>query len=128
MQLNEYFENTIGRGIIATADSSGHLTAAVYAKPHFFGANSIAFIMADRLTHQNLQSNPHAVYLFMESGEGYAGKRLYLTKKKEEKNSPLIDQIQRRERCPADEEYQEQNRFLVYFAIDQVLPLIGDKE
>jgi hypothetical protein len=83
--------------------------------------------MADRLTHQNLQSNPHAVYLFMESGEGYAGKRLYITKTKEEKNSPLIEQIQRRERCPADEEYQKKNRFLVYFAIDSVLPLIGEK-
>jgi len=127
MQLNEYFERTKGRGIIATADSTGQLTAAIYAKPHFFEDNSIAFIMADRLTHQNLQSNPHAVYLFMESGEGYAGKRLYLTKTKEEKNSPLIDQIQRRERCPGDEEYQKQNRFLVYFAIEKVLPLIGEK-
>jgi len=127
MQLNEYFENAKGRGIIATADSTGHLTAAVYAKPHFFEDHSVAFIMADRLTHQNLQSNPHAVYLFMESGEGYAGKRLYLTKTKEEKNSPLIDQIQRRERCPADEEYQKQNRFLVYFAVERVLPLIGEK-
>ena len=127
MQLNEYFERTKGRGIIATADSSGQLTAAIYAKPHFFEDNSIAFIMADRLTHQNLQSNPHAVYLFMESGEGYSGRRLYITKTKEEKNSPLIDQIQRRERCPGDEEYQKQNRFLVYFAIDNALPLIGDK-
>ena len=127
MQLNEYFERTKGRGIIATADSTGHLTAAVYAKPHFFEDYSIAFIMADRLTHQNLQSNPHAVYLFMESGEGYAGKRLYLTKTKEEKNGPLIDQIQRRERCPADEEYQKQNRFLVSFTIEKVLPLIGEK-
>jgi hypothetical protein len=127
MQLNEYFERTKGRGIIATADSTGQLTAAVYAKPHFFEDNSIAFIMADRLTHQNLQSNPHAVYLFMESGEAYAGKRLYLTKTKEEKNSPLIDQIQRRERCPGDEEYQKQNRFLVYFTIERVLPLIGEK-
>jgi hypothetical protein len=127
MELNEYFERTKGRGIIATADSTGHLTAAVYAKPHFLEANSIAFIMADRLTHTNLQSNPHAVYLFMESGEGYAGKRLYITKTKEEKNSPLIDQIQRRERCPADGEYQKQNRFLVFFAIEKVLPLIGEK-
>jgi hypothetical protein len=127
MQLSEYFEKTVGRGIMSTADSTGRLTAAVYAKPHFLEDNSIAFIMADRLTHQNLQSNPHAVYLFMESGEGYAGKRLYITKTKEEKNSPLIDQIQRRERCPADEEYQKQNRFLVYFAIEKVLPLIGDK-
>jgi hypothetical protein len=127
MELSEYFEKAKGRGIIATADSTGHLTAAIYAKPHFFEDNSIAFIMADRLTHQNLQSNPHAVYLFMESGEGYAGKRLYITKTKEEKNSPLIEQIQRRERCPADEEYQKKNRFLVYFAIDSVLPLIGEK-
>jgi hypothetical protein len=127
MQLNEYFERTKGRGIMATADSTGHLTAAIYAKPHFLEDNSVAFIMADRLTHQNLQSNPHAVYLFMESGEGYAGKRLYLTKTREEKNSPLIEQIQRRERCPGDEEYQKQNRFLVYFAIERVLPLIGDK-
>ena len=127
MQLSEYFERTKGRGIIATADATGHLTAAVYAKPHFFEDNSIAFIMADRLTHQNLQSNPHAVYLFMESGEGYSGRRLYITKTKEEKNSPLIDQIQRRERCPGDEEYQKQNRFLVYFAIERVLPLIAEK-
>jgi hypothetical protein len=126
MQLSEYFERTKGRGIMSTADSTGHLTAAVYAKPHFLEDDSIAFIMADRLTHQNLQSNPHAVYLFMESGEGYDGKRLYLTKTKEEKNSPLIDQIQRRERC--GEEYQKKDRFLVYFTIDQALPLIGDKE
>ena len=112
---------------MATADSTGNLTAAVYAKPHFFGENSIAFIMADRLTHQNLQSNPHAVYLFIESGEGYAGKRLYLTKTKEEMNDPLIEKMQRRERRPVDEEYQKQNRFLVYFAIDKILPLIGDK-
>lgn len=126
MQLCEYFEKTEGRGVMSTADSTGHLTAAVYAKPHFLEDNSIAFIMADRLTHQNLQSNPHAVYLFMESGEGYAGKRLYLTKNKEEKNSPLIDQIRRRESC--SEEYQKKDRFLVYFTIDRILPLIGDKE
>lgn len=128
MNLKEYFENATGRGVIATADSTGHLTAAVYAKPHFFEDGSIAFIMADRLTHQNLQSNPHAVYLFMEAGEGYSGKRLYITKTREDKNSPLIDQIRRRERCPADEEYRKRNRFLVYFTIDKDLPLVGDKE
>jgi hypothetical protein len=127
MELNKYFESAKGRGIISTADSSGQLTAAVYAKPHFLEDSSIAFIMADRLTHKNLQSNPHAVYLFIESGEGYAGKRLYLTKTKEEKNSPLIDQIRRKDSCPVDEEYMKQNRFLVCFSVDKVLPLIGDK-
>ncbi len=127
MKLSEYFEKAKGRGIMATANSSGHLTAAIYARPHFFNESSIAFIMADRLTHKNLESNPHAVYLFMESGEKYEGKRLYITKTKEEKNSPVIDQIRRRESCPADEEYMKKNRFLVYFSIDKVLPLVGDK-
>jgi hypothetical protein len=72
MKLSDYFEKTKGRGVISTADSSGHLTSAVYAKPHFMDENNIAFIMADRLTHKNLESNTNAVYLFMESGEKYA--------------------------------------------------------
>jgi hypothetical protein len=128
VKLSEYFESVKGRGIIATADSSGQLTAAVYARPHFFEEDSVALIMADRFTHRHLQSNPRAVYLFMEAGEKYVGKRLYLTKTKEEKNSPLIDQIRRKESCPVDEEYMQQNRFLVYFKIDKALPLIGDKQ
>ena len=126
MKLSEYFEQTKGRGVISTADSSGHLTSAVYARPHFYDENNVAFIMADRLTHKNLESNPHAVYLFMESDNGYTGKRLYLTKTKEEANSPEIDRIRRRESCPVDEEYMKKNRFLVYFTIDKVLPLVGD--
>lgn len=128
MKLSEYFEQAKGRGIISTADANGHLTAAVYARPHVFDEKTVAFIMADKLTHKNLESNPYAVYLFMESGEGYSGKRLYLTKTREEANSPEIDRLRRRESCPVDEEYMKKNRFLVYFTIDKILPLVGDKE
>jgi hypothetical protein len=84
--------------------------------------------MADRLMHKNLQSNPYAAYLFMESKERYVGKRLYLTKIKEEKDSSLIDKIRRRESCPAYAVYKDIIRYLVYFRIDKVLPLIGDKK
>jgi hypothetical protein len=128
MKLSEYFEQTKGHGVISTADSNGHLTSAIYSRPHFYDEDTIAFIMADRLTHKNLETNPHAAYLFIESGEGYSGKRLYLTKTKEEANSPEIDKIRRRDSCPVDEEYMKQNRFLVHFTIDKVLPLIGDKQ
>jgi hypothetical protein len=128
MKLSEYFEQAHGYGVISTADSSGHRTSAVYSRPHFYDEDTIAFIMADRLTHKNLETNPHAAYLFIESGEGYSGKRLYLTKTKEEANSPEIDKIRRKDSCPVDEEYMKQNRFLVYFTIDKVLPLIGDKQ
>jgi hypothetical protein len=122
MKLKEYFAQTTGRGVLATADSEGKVDAAVYAKPHFIDDEIIAFIMADRLTHKNLQSNPHAVYLFMESGEKYVGKRLYLTKTKEEQDGELIYHLLRKK------EYKDSAKYLVYFRLDKVLPLIGDSE
>ena len=128
MKLSEYFEKAKGRGVIATAESKGKVGAAVYGRPHFINEKTVAFIMADRLMHKNLQSNPYATYLFMEAKERYVGKRLYLTKIKEEKDKSLIDQIRRKESCPAYTAYKDTIKYLVYFRIDKVLPLIGEKK
>jgi hypothetical protein len=128
MKLSEYLGKAKGRGVIATSDSKGKVGVAVYGRPHFINEKTIAFIMADRLMHKNVQSNPHAAYLFLESGDRYVGKRLYLTKIKEEKNSALIDQIRRRESCPVYDKYRDRIKYLVYFRIDKVLPLIGEKK
>jgi hypothetical protein len=121
MELKEYFESVKGRGILATADAQGRVDAAVYATPHFMEDGIIAFIMRDRLTHHNLQSNPHAAYLFMETGEKFAGKRLFLTKTGEEQDTELLYSLRRRQ-YPDD---KNEAKFLVYFQIDKVLPLIG---
>jgi hypothetical protein len=128
MKISEYFEKKKGRGVIATADSEGRVGIAVYARPHFIDEKTVAFIMADRLIHRNVQSNPHAAYLFLESGDRYIGKRLYLTKIKEEKNSALIDKIRRKESCPVYDKYRDKIKYLVYFQVDKVLPLIGAKK
>ena len=128
MKISEYFEKKKGRGVIATADPEGRVGVAVYARPHFIDEKTVAFIMADRLMHKNVQSNPHAAYLFLESGDRYVGKRLYLTKIKEEKNSDLIDKIRRKESCPVYDKYRDKIRYLVYFHVDKVLPLIGAKK
>ncbi len=125
MELKEYFENIKGLGVMATADSSGKVNAAVYSRPHFMEDGSLAFIMRDRLTHENIRSNPHASFLFKEDGSGYKGKRLYLTKIREEENSALIASLSRRS-YPSDEESKEP-RFLAFFKLDKELPLIGDK-
>ena len=87
---------------------------------------SIAFIMADRLTHANLQSNNHAAYLFKEEGKGYKGTRLFLTKLREEQDSDLLYSI--RSKRYASEKEEGKTRFLVFFNVDQVLPLIGAGE
>ncbi|MGD0915513.1 MAG: pyridoxamine 5'-phosphate oxidase family protein [Thermodesulfobacteriota bacterium] len=127
MKLSEYFEKKKGRGVIATADSEGKVGVAVYARPHFIDEKTVAFIMADRLMHKNLQSNPHAAYLFLESSDRYVGKRLYLTKIKEEKDSDLVNQLRRKGSCPVDESYKQGQRFVLTFKVNKVLPLIGAK-
>ncbi len=128
MKLEEYFDRTRGLGVLSTADASGKVDSAVYARPHVFSEQEIAFIMADRLTHANIQENPHACYLFKEDGPGYTGKRLYLTRIREEKDSPLIEQIRRRSYPETEGKYEGMTKFLVFFRVDRILPLIGDKE
>lgn len=125
MKLSEYFENSKGVGILSTADKDGKVNAAIYGRPHFMEEDTVAFIAADRLTHANLQTNPYAVYLFKEQNS-YEGKRLYLMKTREEKDSPLIDEIKRRKYNNTDRKDKTESRFLVYFKVDKVLPLIGD--
>ena len=122
MELKSYFEVTKGTGILSTADSNGKVDAAIYSRPHFI-ENKIAFIMRDRLSHKNLETNPHAVYLFIEDGPGYKGKRIYLTKVKEEKNSDLIDSLKRRKKKDSN---PYEDKFLVFFELSNERPLIGN--
>ena len=126
MSLSYYFEHTQGIGILATADSDGMVDLAIYAKPHVIDETTIAFVMRERLTHQNLKSNPHAAYMFIEQGEEYAGKRLYLTKMREETNTSLVEMLRKKqpEICPL---YDDSNKYLVHFQIDDIWPLVGDK-
>jgi hypothetical protein len=123
MKLDEYFEHTKGLGVLSTADAEGKVDAAIYARPHFMEDGSLAFIMRDRLSHHNLQSNPHAIYLFKEEGPGYGGKRLFLTKLREEQDTALLKSLRRRKSAYGNGE----DRFLVFFALEKELPLVGDR-
>ena len=126
MHLAEYFESHTGLGVLATSDKQGRVDVAVYARPHVIDDETIAFIMRERLSHKNLQSNPHAAYLFREDGPGYRGKRLYLTKIREETNQALIAQMSRHDKNinpPGD----DAQRYLVHFKIETIRPLIGEQ-
>jgi len=122
MNLGAYFDGAKGQGVLATADGSGKVNVAVYARPHFQDDETALFIMAERLSHENLASNPWAAYIFIEAGAGWTGKRLYLKKVKEEKNEALVKEICRR--CDYSQ-YDVKNRYVVYFKVEKVLPLIG---
>ena len=125
MNLSDYFEKVRGLGILATADPDGMVDLAVYAKPHVIDETTIAIVMRERLTHQNLKSNPHAAYMFIEQGEGYAGKRLHLTKIREETNTSVVEMFRKKqlEICSPDD---DSNKYLVHFQIDDIRPLVGN--
>ncbi|MBP7735761.1 MAG: pyridoxamine 5'-phosphate oxidase family protein [Spirochaetes bacterium] len=126
MDLKNYFETTTGLSILATADSDGNVDLAVYSRPHVLDGETVAFIMADRLSHRNVQSNPKAAFLFKEDGGGYKGIRLYIEKIGEEKNSPLIDEM-RKKKHGTDTAGEEKDRFLVRFRVTSTRPLTGDR-
>jgi len=128
MKLSEYFEQAKGIGVLATADAQGKVNVAIYARPHFLDEHdehddgTCAFIMSDRASHDNVKANPHAAYLFVEEGQDYVGKRLTLTMVREETDVEKIHSIRRRSVPPVSE---EGSKYLVYFRIDAVRPLIG---
>lgn len=128
MKLSDYFEKAKGYGVLATADGTGKVGVAVYSRPHFIEEDIVAYIMTDRQSHSNLQTNPHAAYIFIESGEKYKGKRLYLTKVKEETDPETINRIRRRTSPVTPGDQKSEKRFLVSFKINKVLPLVGEKE
>ena len=130
MTLNQYFESVEGIGVLATADAEGKVDVALYSRPHFLGSDDrqLTFIMADRLSHHNLESNPHAAYLFVEEGKVYVGKRLYLTKTGEETDREKIRAIRRRHLPPECEGDDSETRYLVHFRVDAIRPLVGDSQ
>ncbi|HUT45396.1 MAG TPA: pyridoxamine 5'-phosphate oxidase family protein [Sedimentisphaerales bacterium] len=124
MSLAEYFENINGLGVLATSDSDGNVDIAVYSRPYIIDEKTIAFSMLERLSYSNVQSNPKAAYMFVEQGEGYAGKRLHLTKTGEEKDPERIKEI--KQQHTRTREPDEKVRHLIYFTVDKIRPLVGD--
>lgn len=125
MSLADYFATIKGTGILATSDAKGNVDIAIYARPYIVDEKTIALSMLEKLSFKNVQSNPKAAYMFIEQGEGYTGKRIYLTMQEEEKDPERIKQIKQLHSRSYGS--QENIRHLVYFSVDKIRPLVGDK-
>lgn len=125
MKLRDYLQSARGKSILSSADAGGKVTSALYSAPHVFEDGTVAFVMRRKLTHENLQANPYASYMFIEDGDGYRGVRLYLKKVREGQDSVLMQKMNRRGLTP-EEDRSRGPKFLVYFRVDKLLPLIGD--
>ena len=127
MDLQSYFTEHNGTGVLATADDKGVVNTAIYARPHVFDDKTVAFIMRDRLSRHNLLHNNSANYLFLESGAAYKGIRLSLTMIDESTDPELIASLSKRNLAGKGYSVDEA-RFAVRFTVDKGLALIGGNE
>lgn len=125
MDLAAYFKKAEGTGVLATSDQQGWVDMALYTKPHVVDNTTVAFVMKERLSHKNLKSNLRAAYLFIEKAPGYQGLRIYLTLLREETNQTLVESLRRQQPMmfPAGD---DSSKFVVFFQVDRVRPLVGD--
>jgi hypothetical protein len=124
MNLHDYFAKTRGLGVLGTSNAEGEVDAAIYAKPTVADDNTIAFNMLSRLSYANIKSNPKAAYMFIESGGGYHGKRLYLTKVSEKANALYTETL--KEKYPRVFKHGELDKHIVCFRVDSVRRLVDD--
>lgn len=125
MNLKDYFKTKNGNGVLATANSDGKVNVAVYAKPFVENDSTIAFVTTNRLTYANLQSNPQAAYLFLESGGVYGGKRLFLTKIQELKGEDVTQPELKERYEKAVKTYKNEQFTVVFFRVNEIRQLIG---
>jgi hypothetical protein len=123
MDWKDYFEKKSGMGFLATSNSKGDVDIAVYSRPKVMDDGTLAYGMADRLTHANLQENPGAVYAFNEGG--FQGVRIFLEKVREETEGPLLDSIRKEADSVVGPGIGDLVKHVVYFRVTKQLPLVG---
>jgi len=125
MNIRHYFENTEGTGILATCGPEGRVNQAIYSKPFVIDDKTVALVMKQQTSHKNLRNHLQASYLFIEKGVGCKGIRFCLTMQNEEKNRSLITALREEQPCIYPKE-DDSDKFLVFFEVDRIRPLVGD--
>ena len=125
MDLQTYFEGAQGLAVLSTANGDGDVNSAVYSRPHVLEEGKVAFVMNDKRSFKNLQTNPKASFLFVEAGEGYKGVRLYLNMVASTDEKDVVDKY-RRHHCTG--KGSDCVKYFVSFEVVESRQLLGDGE
>lgn len=123
MKLAELFPEG-GKGIIATAGRDGSVNTAIYARPHLIDEETLAWGMTEGRSYANLKQNPHASYLYIAPGGGYAGWRLSLKLQELRDDGELLQQIRESTTRIVDPMAGAAVKHVGYFQVLEVRPLV----
>ena len=124
MDIARYFNENEGTGILATADGRGKVDMAVYEKPEVIDNDTIALRMLERRSYQNITTNPHAAYTFIEAAGNYQGRRFYLKMIDDKSGEERVREL-KAQNLPLTDPALAGKHF-VTFKIVEMRPLVGD--
>ena len=93
-KLMDYFNKSPRIGTLSTASKKGIVDAAVFGSPRMTDEKTVIMGLGKNRTLQNLQENPHAVYLIMEPGKSlddWKGIRVYIRMKTAATSGPELE-------------------------------------
>ena len=123
MDLAKLFEEQ-GFGVMATADLSGNVNTAIYARPHVIDATTLVWGMTDGRTFHNIAVNPRASFLFRSSGPGFNGVRLYLELLRTEEEGAMLTRIRQNTDQVVGQGTGRAVTHAAWFRVVEVRPLI----
>jgi len=126
-KLMDYFNKSPRIGTLSTADKAGNVDSAIFGSPRMTDEKTVVMGLGKNRTLANLQQNPHAVYLNMESGAtlmDWKGIRVYLKTKNIATSGPVLDNFKTQMAKVAGEEAAKMIHAVVNFEVSEVRPLI----
>jgi len=126
-KLMDYFNKSPRIGTLSTVDKAGNVDSAIFGSPRMTDEKTVVMGLGKNRTLANLQQNPHAVYLIMESGAtlmDWKGIRVYLKTKNIATSGPVLDNFKTQMAKVAGEEAAKMIYAVVNFEVSEVRPLI----
>jgi len=126
-KLTDYFNKSPRIGTLSTADKAGNVDSAIFGSPRMADEKNVVMGLGKNRTLANLQQNPNAVFLIMESGAtlmDWKGIRVYLKTKKIVTSGPVLDNFKTQMAKVAGEEAAKMIHAVVNFEVSEVRPLI----
>jgi len=126
-KLLEYFNKQPRLGVISTSSKDGKVDSAVYGSPQMIDENTVVVALAKGRTFSNLQENPNAVFMIMETGSGildWKGIRVYLRMKEHVTSGPQLDMYKSQTAKIIGEQAANMIKVLATFEVTEVRPLL----
>ena len=127
-QVMEMFNRETRIGILASANKSGDVNAAVFGSPRMIDENTVIMAIGDNRSFQYLQENPKASFIVVEPGDSpteWKGVRIYLEVDTYERYGEVLDSFRENIRKVAGKRSADAIKAAIRFKVVDVRPLIA---